>query len=345
MTFFRKSSPRAALTGYGMAGRQIHTPLLQEAGWNVTAVVTNNTDRANQARDDWGAPQILSTVEELISRRDDYDVVIIVSPSATHHDQATQLIEAGIPVIVDKPLAVGTQAAQSIVDAASRHNVPLTVFQNRRWDREQLTLRHLVDTHQLGDIHTFERRWERWRPEPKNRWKENDPASGGLLHDLGAHLVDSAVQLFGPVGSVHATVRSLTTPANDDVFLTLTHENGVVSRLQAGALVGAPGPRTRVLGSRGAYCVTQFEGEATPFSDPVVLTEQHEGWMSRGNETVPVPAASGNHADFYRESQQWLAGDRSAPVDPQDAVYTAHILDLAQTSADHNTVERVTQVR
>ena len=101
-----------------------------------------------------------------------------------------------------------------------------------------------------------QRRWERWRPVPLDRWKENAADDGGgLLLALGPHLVDSAMQLFGPVRQVYAEVRAVHTPADDDVFLALEHENGVLSHLSAGSLVGAPGPRTRVLGAAGAYLV------------------------------------------------------------------------------------------
>jgi predicted dehydrogenase len=182
-------------------------------------------------------------------------------------------------------------------------------------------------------VHRFERRWERWRPVPKDRWKENAVGEGGgLLLDLGAHLVDSAVQLFGPVASVYAELRSITTPTEDDVFLALRHRGGTTSHLWAGGLVGAPGPRTRVLGDRAAYLVTQFEGEATPFAamDP---GPGSEGWLVRGDEVQPVTRAPGGHEDYYRVVGDWLQRGGPVPVDPRDAVATARVLDAARRSA------------
>lgn len=193
---------------------------------------------------------------------------------------------------------------------------------------------------------------------------------GGLLLDLGPHLVDSATQLFGPVVAVYAETRSLSTPTEDDVFLVLHHAvpgrdpgtglgsvpgraatagrttaadilfgaeppaKGVVSRLWAGSLVGAPGPRTRVLGDRGAYLVNSFEGDASPFD--VLDGEQPEsthGWLVRGRERTAVPQPRGGHGDFYTAVADWLAGDAEVPVDPEDAVRTAQVLDAARRSA------------
>ncbi|HWJ84889.1 MAG TPA: Gfo/Idh/MocA family oxidoreductase, partial [Cellulomonas sp.] len=222
----------------------------------------------------------------------------------------------------------------------------LTVFQNRRWDPEQLALRAVLAAGELGHVHRFERRWERYRPEPQHRWKENDVEAGGLLLDLGAHLVDSAVQLFGPARSVYAELRALTTPAVDDVFLALTHDDGVISHLQAGGLAGAPGPRTRVLGAGGAYLVTSFEGEPTPFAALDDAYEEsrrpgepeHEGWIVRGDERTPVPRPAGGHGDIYPALARWVAGTGPLPVDPADAVATARVLDAARVAADEGRV-------
>ncbi|ACV09128.1 Gfo/Idh/MocA family protein [Jonesia denitrificans] len=343
MTTLLAQPIRAALVGYGMAGGLIHSPLMREAGWQVTAVVTNNTERRAQVGEDWPKARTVGQLSDLLKYRDDFDVVVVVSPSHLHAEHVHTLIGAGIPTIVDKPLAVSAAQATQLVDHASQENVPLTVFQNRRWDSEQLTLTQLLTTGELGQVHTFERRWERWRPQPKNRWKENDPASGGLLQDLGAHLVDSAVHLFGPVTTVYATARHLSTAAYDDVFISLTHASGVISRLWAGSMVGAPGPRTRVLGTKGAYVVTDFESEPTAFAVRGTSEGGAQGWVAHGESVTAVPAAKGGHGDFYRLADTWLRGEGPAPVDPRDAVTTAQILDAAQDSALNAQVVQLAQ--
>lgn len=328
---------RVGLIGYGDAGRGIHARLLRGAGHAVTHVVVRNPDRSAAARADWPGVVVVPDVATLLERGDELDLVVVASPTGSHVEHALAVIAAGLPLVVDKPLAPSSAGALAVAQAAEVAGVPLTVFQNRRWDSEQLTLRALLADGALGTVHRFERRWERWRPVPKDRWKENDPVAGGLLLDLGAHLVDSAVQLFGPPDSVYAEIRALTTPTPDDVFLALHHPGGVVSHLTAGGLSGAPGPRTRVLGSAGAYLVTSFEGEPSPFAELDESapggTDGHEGWLVHGADRVPVPRVSGGHVDFYHAAGRWILAGGPVPVDPQDAVRTARVLEAAALSA------------
>jgi predicted dehydrogenase len=334
---------RVAIVGYGGAGRQIHARLVKEAGLAVTAVVTRDPGRRTQAAGDWPGARLVDDVDALVALRSAYDVVVVASPTALHATHAAALARAGVPFVLDKPIGVDAHEARAVVEEADRTGTPFTVFHNRRWDPEQLTLASLLERGALGDVHTFERRWERWRPTPRQRWKENDLAGGGLLLDLGPHLVDSATRLFGRVTSVWAQTRALTTPTEDDVFLVLEHEAGggsarssraVVSRLWAGSFVGAPGPRTRVLGSTGAYLVTTFEEDASPFEVlDDVAPDGTLGWFTRGRDREAVRVAPGGHADFYRALEPWLRGDEPPPVDPRDAVRTAEVLDAARVSA------------
>lgn len=327
---------RIALIGYGDAGRGIHARLVREIGEEVSAVVTRSAERSADALADWPDTRVFPSIETLLASGPAPDLAVVATPSGLHAEHARALIAAGVPVLVDKPLATTAAEAHDVVAFAEQARVPLTVFQNRRWDTEQLTLAALLDRGELGRVHRFERRWERWRPVPKDRWKENAADDGGgLLLDLGPHLVDSAVQLFGPARSVYAEVRSLHTPADDDVFLALEHAGGVISHLSAGSMVGAPGPRTRVLGSAGAYLVAGFEADPTLFT---VLDDGApvgtRGWLVRGLDRVAVPVAPGGHADFYRAVVEWLGGRAVVPVDPWDAVRTAAVLDAARQSAD-----------
>lgn len=334
---------RVGLVGYGFAGRQVHAPLLAEAGLPVTVVATTDPVRRATAVAELPDAEPVADLAGLLARRDRIDLVVLASPTGAHHGQALACLDAGLPVVVDKPLGVDAAQAADIVTHAQRTGGRLTVFQNRRWDAEQLTLASLLAAGTLGEVFRFERRWERWRPTPKDRWRENASAAqgGGLLLDLHSHLVDSAIQLFGPVTRVYAELAARTTASEDDAFLALTHASGVCSHLGALSLAAAPGPRTRVLGSAGAYVVTTFEAEATAFTSLADADEDHTGWLVVGDERTPVPRAPGTHADFYRQAARWVRGETAAPVDPQDAVAVLRVLDAARVSARDGVVVRV----
>lgn len=337
------SALRLAVVGYGGAGRGIHARLAREAGLAVTAVVARDPGRRAQAQEDWPGVVLHDDLPALLAHRDGYDAVVVASPTPLHAEHAALVAAAGVPFVLDKPIALTGAQAREVVASAAAAGTPFTVFHNRRWDPEQRTLEAVLARGDLGDVHTFERRWERWRPVPRQRWKENDPVGGGLLLDLGPHLVDSATRLFGPVVSVSAELRALSTPTEDDVVLVLHHAAGggvaasrhaVVSHLRAGSLVGAPGPRTRVLGTAGAYLVTTFEDDASPFEVlDADAPDGTEGWLVHGRDRVPVPRAPGGHADFYRAVRAWLRDGGPVPVDPADAVRTAEVLDAARVAA------------
>lgn len=334
---------RVGLAGYGSAGRGFHALPIAEAGLDLAAIATSNPDRIARARADVPGAEIVPDLDALLGL--DLDVVVLATPSGVHHEQAVRCIEAGRAVVVEKPLATNASDALEVVDTAREAGVPLTVFQNRRFDPQHTTLARVVSSEAIGEIFRMELRWDRWRPVPKDRWRENSPpeAGGGLLLDLQSHLIDEAVQLFGPVASVHAEVASRTTVAEDDTFLVCRHENGVVSHLSASTVVGMPGPRLRLLGRGGAYVLNEIAGEANLLPS-LADAPGHTGWIVRGDEREPVPTVPSAWSDFYRGVAAALgAADPQAamPVDPTDAVHVLAVIDAARTSAAANRVVEV----
>ncbi|WP_371814184.1 Gfo/Idh/MocA family oxidoreductase [Phycicoccus sp. HDW14] len=255
---------RVGLAGYGFAGRDIHARWMREAGLDVVAVSTRDDQRSAAARSDLPGVEVVAGLDELLAV-DDLDLVVLATPSGGHAAQVRQVLDTGVPCVVDKPLAVDSASAAEVVRHAEAVGVPLTVFQNRRYDPSAVTLRGVVAAGLVGQPFRFEMRWERWRPVPKDRWRENAPAAegGGLLLDLHSHLVDAAVTMFGRVERVAATLASRTTVAEDDAFVLATHTSGVVSHLSATSVAAAPGPRVRLLGREGAYVLADFEGRST----------------------------------------------------------------------------------
>jgi predicted dehydrogenase len=307
-------------------------------------VVTTNPERARHAERDLPGVAVVPDLDEALGTEP--DLVVLATPTGVHAAQVLDCVAAGIPVVVDKPLGTDAAGARHAVRAAQAADIPLTVFQNRRWDPENLTLATLLADHTLGEVHRFERRWERWRPEPRDRWRENAPPQlgGGTLLDLFPHLIDSAVQFFGPVQRVYAELNSWTTLSEDDVFLSLAHVDGVRSHLGGSSVVAAPGPRTRVLGSSGSFVVTEFENEPSAFGG-FEDSSGNCGWLVVGPDREPVPRTPGGPTDFYRAVFDALdaAPDRdrpAMPVDPWDAVHVLEVIDAARISAaEHQVVD------
>ena len=247
---------RVAVLGYGLAGRFFHAPFIAATpALELAVIVTGDEERRAQALGDYPGVTVVETAEEVWVRAAELDVVVVATPNRTHVPLGLSALEAGLAVVVDKPLAPTADEGRKLVEAARERGLMLTVFQNRRWDGDFLTVKRLLAEDALGKVHRFESRFERWRPELAGTWRERAEEAGGLLFDLGSHLVDQALQLFGPVDSVYAEVdvRHPSAEVDDDVFLALEHASGVRSHLWMSALAGQLGPRFRVLGNRAAF--------------------------------------------------------------------------------------------
>ena len=336
----RTPGPRTqvGLAGFGSAGRGIHAPLLQQAGMAIAAVSTANPGRAEQVRAEVPGARVVPDLEALLAV-EGLDLIVLATPSGLHAAQARQCVDAGIAVVVDKPLATDATQAWGVVEAARAAGVALTVFHNRRFDAEHVTAREVVASGRLGEVFRHEFRWERWRPTPKDRWRENASAAGGggILLDLHSHMVDAAVDLFGPVDTVYAEVAAHTTAAEDDAFLACRHTSGVMSHLGATSLSAAPGPRVRILGRAGAFLLDQFEDDGTSiYPDLANADAAHCGWVYEGARRTPAPRAASGQVDFYQGVGRALASadpQGAMPVDPYDAVHTLAVIDAARVSA------------
>ncbi|GAA3465835.1 Gfo/Idh/MocA family oxidoreductase [Nonomuraea roseola] len=344
------SEIRVGLVGYGTAGAVFHAPLIHATpGLRLAAVVTRDPDRAAEVTGRYGATAV-KDADDLWPR---CDLAVIASPNRTHVPLATAALEAGRAVVVDKPLAGTAQEARDLVELAARKRLMLTVFQNRRWDGDFLTLRRLIAEGELGEIYRLESRFERWRPRPKGGWRESGGADeiGGLLYDLGSHLVDQALQLLGPVREVYAEsdVRREGVGADDDSFLALTHDSGARSHLWVSALAAQLGPRFRVLGSAGAYVKYSLDPQedrlragATP-DEPGFGAEPEERWGRLGTDAAAelVRTEPGSYLDFYQGVAACLTNGSPPPVDPRDVVDALTVIEAARRSAGEHAIVRV----
>jgi len=340
------SELRVALAGYGLAGRVFHAPLVTAAdGLRLTHVATSAPERVAQVRADLPAARVVADGDALLAAADEWDLLVVATTNVWHAPLAVAALRAGKAVVVDKPLAPTADAAQEVLDAARSTGAPLTVFQNRRWDAEFLTLRTLVEEGALGEVLRLETRFERWRPQARaDAWREHAPVGegGGQLVDLGPHLVDQAVQLLGPVESVYAEVRAVRGGADDLAFLVLRHASGAVTHVSLGAVVAAPGPRLRVLGTAGAFVTDHLDGQEDALregrrpGEPGWGAVPMERWgrLVHGDRSEPTPSERGRWDAFYPAVREALVGGGPMPVDPADAVAVLRVLDAARASAE-----------
>lgn len=341
---------RVGLVGYGVAGAFFHAPLIAATpGLRLSAVVTGNPGRAAEVRRRYGARAVGDAAELW----DSSDLIVVASPNRTHVPLAEAALRAGLPVVVDKPLAGGAEEARRLVRLAGERGLMLTVFQNRRWDGDFRTVLRLLSSGELGTVHRLESRFERWRPTPKGGWREAGGAEevGGLLYDLGSHLVDQALRLLGPATHVYAEsdARRAGVASDDDTFIALTHAGGARSHLWAGALTPRAGPRFRVLGSRAGYLkhgldVQEDRLRAGVAPDaPGFGEEPPERWGTLGTDVDnrPVRTEDGAYLDFYRQVVTGLLEGTPPPVDPEEVLQALTVLEAARRSAAASRVIRL----
>lgn len=340
------SELRVGIVGYGVAGAAFHAPLVAATpGLRLTTVVTRDAARQAQAAADHPGVRVVERAEQLWEQPGGVDLVVVASPNRTHVPIARGALEAGLAVVVDKPLAATPADARSLVDEARRRGLLLTVFHNRRWDGDFITLRRLLAAGALGRVHRFESRFDRWRPAPKPGWRESGAPdeAGGLLFDLGSHLVDQALVLFGPVTQVYAELdqRRAGVEVDDDAFVALAHAGGVRSHLGMSVLAAQLGPRMRALGSEGTYTKYGLDVQEAALragrrpGDAGWGEEPRESWglLGVGAEARPVPTAAGDYPSFYAAVAASLRTGVAPPVEPADAVATLEVIAAARRSA------------
>ena len=331
-------SLRVGIAGYGLAGRYFHAPLLKGCGFEVVAIQTSNPDRSAHALTDFPATTVVSTIEELIEQQ--LDLVVVASANLVHAKHALAAINAGIPVVVDKPMGRTLAETREIINAGEIAGVGVCTFFNRRWDSDALTIKKVLASGVLGEVHRIDSRFERFRPELNaTSWRENMSAAdgGGQLLDLQPHLISTAIDWFGTAELVTASVRSLRGGADDDSVVVLRHESAVMSYLSASAVVGAPGPRIRILGTKGALVINDLDPQEAllragkfPENGTWTIPTTSQAFIHRGDNVEEIESEPGNYGHFYKAVELAITSGAPWPVPNSDALLVASIIDQAR---------------
>src|SRR6185437_14908281 len=242
---------KVGLVGFGAGGEFFHAPIISSVpGFKITHVVERHRERSKEL---YPSVRVVKSIDDLL--KTEVSLVVITTPNWYHNEQAQKALEAGKNVIVDKPLTVTSKEADTLIELAKSKNVLLSVYHNRRWDGSFLTIQKIIDGHWLGNITGFDTRFDRYRPEPKQgSWRETARQGGGLLYDLGPHLIDQAMQLFGLPQAVRAEIKiERKSCVADDYFDLYLKYDHVKVRLRAGMMVKEATPSYVIQGTEGAY--------------------------------------------------------------------------------------------
>ncbi|HEX8484076.1 oxidoreductase [Sphingomonas sp.] len=324
------------LIGYGLGGRAFHAPYIAiTRGMALRAVVSRDAAKVHA---DLPGMRVVSSVEALLSEPG-IDLVVVSSPDALHAEHALAALEAGKHVVIDKPFATTLADARRVADRAEASGLMLTVFHNRRWDADFLTLRRLIAAGTLGEIVQFESRFDRWRPELAAVWKE--ARTGGSWLDLGPHLVDQALQLFGMPSAIDADFATLRAgaPASDYFHVVLRYPRRRVI-LHASKLVADHRLRFAVHGTQGSWIKHGIDPQ-----EAATLAGERPGsgtWGFDGNngmltvpgksEPVPFPNARGDYCMFWSALAAAIRGEEPNPVPAGDALAVMEVLEAAHAA-------------
>jgi len=342
------SSIGVGLIGFGMAGRVFHAPVIASVpGLKLVKIVTGKSEAASLARERYPEAEVVPDYKKLLVD-DSIQLIVVATPNTSHVELASAALEAGKHVVVEKPFTITSAEADALIDLAGRSGKILTVHQNRRWDSDFLTVKKVIEKNLLGNIVEYEAHFDRFRNYIKeNAWREETGPGSGMVYDLGSHLIDQALSLFGLPESVSADIRTQRRGGTvDDAFEIILHYGGLKVTLKSGMLVKEPLPRFIILGDKGSFVKygTDVQEESLkkglspsddlnwgsePESIWGVLNTEMEGLNFRGK----LESIKGDYREFYRNTADAVSGIESPAVSAADGRNTIRIIELAFESS------------
>jgi len=334
------------IIGFGMSGKVFHAPFLHLLPqFYISKISTSNIDSKEYINTTYPYISVVDNANSILDD-DTIDLVIVATSNDVHYSLAKEALQKGKHVVVEKPFTITTDEADHLINLAKTENKILTVYQNRRWDSDYKTVKKIIDSGMLGNLVEFVSNFDRFRPQQKeNAWREKNIPGSGILYDLGAHLIDQTLQLFGMPQELKATVLSLRSHAQiDDYFdITLIYPK-LTARLHSSMLVKSPTPRFELYGDKGSFIKygldTQEadlkEGKTPSTSDWGKEPESIWGKLStdiNGLDAIAtIESEKGNYVDFYINVYNTIKGNGEILVKPEQARNVIRIIELAKQS-------------
>ena len=331
---------QVGLVGFGISGQCFQAPILADCPqYELSAVVSSDKQKVLAQLP---KAQVYSTLESLLENAA-IDLVIIATPNHLHVPQAMAALKAGKHVVIEKPFSLTYQEGKALLQVQQETQKQLSVYQSRRFDGDFKTIKTLIDDGKLADIHTFYSSYNRYRPEVKVRWREQDMPGAGILYDLGAHLIDQALALFGLPTEVTALLRNQRPGAQAvDHFHLILHypEREVI--LHGNCLSTAEGPRFQIFANNGSFIKYGMDSQEEFLRAKRGPSSQ--GWGSEpeslfGTYTAADGAAQtiatelGSYQDFYYQLAAAIDGDGEVPVAAQEALNVIAVIEAAYLSS------------
>ncbi len=331
---------RAGLIGFGVAGRYFHAPLMRAAGIEVVAVMTSRSEDVRQTIPN---AQTVSTAEELIARSD-VDLIVIATPTNLHVPQTRAALQAGKHVVVDKPISATSAEARQLAQLARERGRALAVFHNRRWDNDFLTLQKLIRENQLGEINAYHARWDRYRPQPSPGWRNQAERSSSMLYDLGSHMIDQALMLFGTPDWIQADVfKQRQTALIEDGFEILMAKDRLRITLGVSYMAAEGGWRYRVHGAQASYLKEHLDPQEPQAragirpEDPQFGVEPQSSWgklvQGATGSSQLVPSERGRWVSFYEQVRDSISRGAPVPVLADEAAKVIEMIEAAYVSS------------
>jgi predicted dehydrogenase len=334
------NSIRVALIGYGFVGKTFHAPLIKSVpGLEIAVVGSGNPGKVRADLPD--AQVIADPMAAATSAA--ADLVVIASPNETHMPLAAAALNAGKDVVVDKPFTVTLAEARKLTELALKQERLLSVFQNRRWDSDFLGARAVIEEGRLGEVLHFESHFDRFRPEVRPRWREMPGPGSGVWYDLGPHLADQALQLFGLPKTVAANLATQRRGAQtDDWFHVLLHYDRLRVILHGSVVVAGGTPRMAIHGTGGSWLKDGLDVQEEQLISGVIPGQPGWGqdprpaffYNGRDSQPLELPLPDGDQRQFYIGIRDAIRNQEANPVSPAQAVVVMAVLETAIQSSN-----------
>ncbi|MGV2986436.1 oxidoreductase [Vibrio sp. E150_011] len=330
---------KTAIIGYGFSAKTFHIPFIASMPeFELSAISSSQTDSVNK---DWPDVAHYQNADELLTQSD-AELVIITAPNDVHFNLAKKTLENGKHVILEKPFVTQVSDGEALIELAVKQQRVLSVYHNRRWDGDFLTVKKLIEEQRLGDVKYIESHFDRFRPEVRQRWREQTTNGGGILFDLGSHLIDQALVLFGLPDAVTAQCLMLREgSSNVDYFNVVLHYPNHITSLHGDLFSAGPNPRFSVKGTQGSYEKTGLDPqEARLIAGVSPLNEnwteedpEHYGHLYRDDSVEVITTEPGHYQGYFAEIANAIRNGSCPPVSAKDALWNIKLIELAMESS------------